>query len=417
MVQANVKGGDGMITTYLIGYVEKAVKSPFEGQTVMGQWASFSYNPGYKYTLKQYREEVMIGTWRIKSVASLAGAKKYDTAITVVPEIDNATIEPGDIIAQEGVDLEFWDIGNEISSPVIGNSESYPDVLKVIIYNIDGGVTAAIATTSSYKFNSDKDIDFKYRGKKIQLSLIQKSSNITPERPFEVKIKSNVVSLRTFINTMNPIRSFILDAGEEQFYSVSKRARKKLSVFEPNLALKAGSIRIMLSPVETEEMELFSKPDQPYILLYKAMKFAERQNMLSLLQMLGARFYDVKRYLSHLLAFSRIYKGETSLEFILGEDRIEITHNSFETIQAAIATIKEREITITGMPYAIDTKRHWFKVIDETSQVDWKFFYTLGDDGDILVNNIQKILTVKGLTLSSEGATRGVAKLSKIIIR
>ncbi|RTR26719.1 hypothetical protein EKG37_20650 [Robertmurraya yapensis] len=416
----------------IYGYVDNAIQSPINNsQILFGSWSPFKMEPSEKKSLIQYRDFSIVGVWHIQSVSSFSSSEtRTQFGISVIPESCDLSIESGDLFFSEELFVTFKRVNttkNEYGFE-LGTYKDYVNKLEYGLILFTNGKEEFLAITSDEHIESF-DYKFKFKSidhntleiKEIEINDVEELFVINKENPLEVKFDfEGGLSLKDFMDTMQPIRSFIVDSGNEYFYNKKGKRQKTRKVFEPELALKAGSVRAFISPMEEEkeQLDLFVNPTFSYELLYSVLEYAEKRDSKAILKFLSSnKLTNLKQYLNNLLKISKVFKREG--KFYIKYNHLKpliLTSNSFKNIEKAISEVEHREVTVVGELYAIDTRRNWLKVYDEDNGVDWKFIY----DSHVYQSNIFKVnqfVSVMGTTEAPVDITRGTAHLKDIKLK
>lgn len=416
----------------IYGYVENTIQSPINNSLILfGSWSPFIIEQSEKKSLIQYRDFSIVGVWQIQSVSSFSGSEtKTHFGISVIPESGDLNIESGDLFFSEELFVTFKKVKtrqNEYRYR-LGTYKDYINKFECGLILFTSGKEEFLAITSDEHIESfDHKINFKsidyntLEIKEIEINDVEEVFVINKENPLEVKFDfEGGLSLKDFMNTMQPIRSFIVDSGNEYFYNKKGKRQKTRKVFEPELALKAGSVRAFLSPMEEEkeQLDLFVNPTFSYELLYTVLEYAEKRDSKAILKLLSSnKLTNLKQYLNNLLKISKVFKRDG--KFFIKYNHLQpliLTSNSYKNIEKAISEVEHREVTVVGELYAIDTRRNWLKVYDEDNEVDWKFIY----DAHVYQSDIFKVnqyVKVMGTTEDPYGVTRGTAHLKNIELK
>lgn len=406
----------------LAGYVERVSKFPLKSGafTLFGQWTSFNMVPGESITMYQYRNQFKISEWSLHSISSFSGKEiRSDLGITIASEKENQDILIGDIFIDSRYKIEFFraHLYEENPKVVIGSLKGYETICQIILFPTSLDHTIAIILDNQVDIILSNEVIITDSGLNIQVQI--ESLSICDEYPLEVKIEDDSeITLKEFINIMNPIRSCLVDAGRD-FYLIkpTKRISLKTNIFEPKLSLKVGSIRVLLTPLDKGQLNLFVNSDAPYILFYNAMELAERGTPLMLTRFLSSKLYDIRKYLYHMQEITRKYIHKPPIKIIHGsKESLNITQKSFLTVENAIKMLERRKVIVIGELYAVDTKRNWFKVIEKHTGIDWKFVTKKNENPFSSLDSVASVLiSVEGVTSTPEFSIKGTADFIKLL--
>ena len=402
-----------MSNNRIAGYIDTPMRiSPGE-YIVSGNWIASTLSRGKDYIIKHYRNETFIGTWKINSVINFITNKGPKIGLKVKSDNQFAYFEVGDLLVDQELDIDFYNIliENDLPEGSIVGSIHGNEKTKVIIYSSISGLT--LAAVSQEKVQLKSDIEVKSIRGTIRVQVTGKQGIVDEESPLEVRIDSEPKILLTdFLNTVNPIRAFIVGISKD-YNNYSLKGKFKSPLYEPTVELKAGSIRLFLAPNNEGQLSMFDSPTGlPYVLLYKILASASRKDVQSVIQIISGNFINVHKHMHNLLSIIRPYYKKGLLEISLkGYETVRINENTYRTVKDAMKLLSSREVEITGQIYAIDTKRNWFRITDSYTDVDWKIIYnhrtSTQFDLDILTKGT---IRVYASTYSPHEAKRGIAE-------
>lgn len=402
----------------IAGYIETPMRiSPGE-YVVTGSWIASTLSCGKDYIIKHYRNETFIGTWKINSVINFITNKGPKIGLKVKSDNQFAYFEVGDLLVDQGFDIDFYTISVEHQlneAAIVGDIIGYKST-KGIIYTGISGITLAVI--SQYKAQLENIVQIKNKSikgvTKVQVSGIQ--GVVDEKNPLEVRIDSKpkilLTELTDFLNTVNPIRAFIVGISRDFSNNYGSKRKYKSSLNEPAVELKAGSIRLLLAPNNEGQLDMFDSPSGlPYV-LYKILATANRDDVQSVIQIISGNFINVHKHMHNLLSIIRPYYKKGLLEISLrGYKTIRVNESTYRTVKEAMNLLSSREIEITGQIYAIDTKRKWFRITDHDTDVDWKIIYNHDSKSEFDLNILTKgSIKVYGSTFSPVEAKRGIAQ-------
>ncbi|WP_432775633.1 hypothetical protein AAFJ72_21205 [Brevibacillus gelatini] len=398
----------------IAGYIETPMRiSPGE-YVVTGSWIASTLSCGKDYIIRHYRNEMLIGTWKINSVINFFTKKGPKIGLRVESDNQFAYFEVGDLLVDQGFDIDFYTISVEHhlnEGSIVGDILGYEST-KAIIYSGISGITLAVISQEKVQLKNIVEIK-SIRGV-TRVQVLGKQGVVDEENPLEVRIDSKPKILLTdFLNTVNPIRAFIVGISKDFNNNYSLKGKFKSPLYEPAVELKAGSIRLLLAPNNEGQLEMFDSPSGlPYVLLYKILASANRDDVQSVIQIISGNFINVQKHMHNLLSIIRPYYKKGLLEVSLrGYETIRINENTYRTVKKAMSLLSSREIEITGQIYAIDTKRKWFRITDNDTDVDWKIIYNHRSETEFDLNILTKgSIRVYASTFSPIEAKRGIAE-------
>lgn len=399
----------------IVGYIDTPLRlSPGEF-IVTGSWTASKLNYGNDYIIQHYRNEMPVGNWRINSVINFTTKTGPKIGLKVSSDNKFAYFQVGDIIADHHLNVEFYNVKIENSlddyDVVVGNILN-DESTRAIIYSGMSGLTMAAISFGNMHLTHTIRIKT-VKGIKVA-RVLGKQGVVDQENPLEVRVDAKPKILLTeLLNTMNPLRSFIVGVTKEYTNNYNAKAKTLPSIHEPAVELKAGSIRILLAPSNEGQLSMYDQPSGlPYELLYKILASANREETDAVIQIMSSNFINARKHMYNLLNLVRPFYKKGLLEVSLaGYEKIRVNDATYKTIKNALKLIASREVEVTGQVYAIDTIRKWFRVIDLETDVDWKIVYTQNDNADFDLNILTKgKIKVYATTFSPIEAKRGIAE-------
>lgn len=378
---------------------------------VTGSWIKSKVLSGHDYTINQYRNEMLISSWKITSVINFTTINGSKVGLKLSSESKEASLEVGDVVVDTKLNIEFFnvrmsDVYNGRS--LVGQIED-TNANAVIYTSLSGLILAAVSESDIGSLQSN--IIIRSQNGLFGVEVFGENLTVDQENPLEIRVDTNPnILLNELLNTMNPLRAFIVGVGKE-YNSIDKGKKQLLS--EPAVYLKAGSIRIMLSPNNEGQLSLFDAPPSlPYLLLYKVLATAETGDVHSVVQMMSSNLINARRHMHNLLSMVRPYYKKGTIEVSLaGYKKLRLNERTFHTIKDAIKQISTREVEIVGKIYAIDTIRRWFKIIDIETDIDWKIIYSKQYEEQFDLSSIENTtISVNASTYTALDAKKGIAE-------
>lgn len=395
----------------IAGYVDNSMKlSPGE-YIVTGSWIKSKLLSGQEYTINQYRNEMLISSWKITSVLNFTTNNGSKIGLKLSSGSKEASLEIGDIIVDSELNIEFFNVrmSEEYNGrSLVGHIEN-TNADAVIYTSLSGLILAAVSESDAYSLQSN--IIIRSQNGLFGVEVFGENITVDLENPLEIRVDTNPnILLNELLNTMNPLRAFIVGVSKE-YNSIDKGKKQLLS--EPAVYLKAGSIRIMLSPNNEGQLSLFDTPPSlPYLLLYKVLATAETGDVHSVVQMMSSNLINARRHMYNLLSMVRPYYKKGTIEVSLaGYKKLKLNERTFHTIKDAIKQISTREVEIVGKVYVIDTIRRWFKIIDIETDIDWKILYSKQYEEQFDLSSIENTtISVNASTYTTLDAKKGIAE-------
>lgn len=417
----------------LYGYVEDYIKSPLTSSTIVfGQWLSYnSLNLTLPFDFKiiQYRNFTIVGEWKLEAISNYTGKNaKVKQSLTLKPLHEGQYFMKDDLFFSNNLIVDFKYVntnlgGNYNKKIALSKNNRYKMHYGLILLNENYHEILAIASKFPHDLTNNDSLNFKsinfdlLKMEQIHLKIVNNVISINKETPLEIKFDyDNMLYLKDYLDAVQPARTFIINASQEYHFERNLKKRNLRKKFEPGFFVKAGSVRTFLAPFDSDEqLELFLETDYGYKLLYTSLEYAEKRDSNSLISLLNANnLTNLKTYLNLLLKFSKTIKNIKELSIRYNDFApLVLTNKAVSTINQSITEVKPANIEITGMLYAIDTRRNWFKVYDADNKLDWKFVYKNSDYNSELfkVNNFVKVIGETEIPIES---SRGTATLKSI---
>ncbi|RHW40378.1 hypothetical protein D1B31_12585 [Neobacillus notoginsengisoli] len=395
----------------IAGYVDNSMKlSPGE-YIVTGSWVQSKVISGQENNINQYRNEMLINSWKITSVMNFTTFSGSKIGLKLSSESKEASLEIGDIVVDTELKIGFFNarMSDEYDGRSLVGQVENTNVGAVIYTSLSGHILAAV---SEFNIGSlQNDILIRSKDGLFGVEVFGENITVDKENPLEIRVDSNPnILLNELLNTMNPLRAFIVGVSKE--YNNIDKVRKQL-LSEPAVYLKTGSIRIILSPNNEGQLSLFDTPPSlPYLLLYKVLAAAETGDVHSVVQMMSSNLINARKHMYNLLSMIRPYYKKGTIEVSLaGYKKLKLEERTFHTIKDAIKLISTREVEIVGKIYAIDTIRRWFKIIDVESDIDWKIIYSKQFKDQFNLRSIENVMmSVNASTYTTPNAKKGIAE-------
>ncbi|MFJ5717606.1 hypothetical protein [Neobacillus sp. NPDC093127] len=395
----------------IAGYVDNSMKlSPGE-YIVTGSWIKSKLLSGHEQTINQYRNEMLISSWKITSVINFTTNNGSKIGLKLSSESKEASFEIGDIVVDTELNIEFFNVrmSDEYNGRSLVGQIENTNADAVIYTSLSGLILAAVSESDVGSLQSN--IIIRSQNGLFKVEVFGENITVNGENPLEIRVDTNPnILLNELLNTMNPLRAFIVGVSKE-YNSIDKGKKQPLS--EPAVYLKAGSIRIMLSPNNEGQLSLFDTPPSlPYLLLYKVLATAETGDVHSVVQMMSSNLINARKHMYNLLSMVRPYYKKGTIEVSLaGYKKLKLNERTFHTIKDAIKQISTREVEIVGKIYAIDTIRRWFKIIDIETDIDWKIIYSKQFEDQFDLSSIENTtISVNTSTYTTLDAKKGIAE-------
>jgi len=235
----------------------------------------------------------------------------------------------------------------------------------------------------------------------------------------ELKLDGTAVSLQWLLQTLNPARSFALDAGQELLFRErrpvgGRRLKATYECFEPRVAVAPGSVEVRLYPAIPGQSPLLADLREPLTMLEDLLRAAAEGNPAGAIAVLNDRVFSVEELIKKAVKIAKAARGQSSLAVSGSRDRVPaiITHESAKALEDALERLEVREVERSGILYAVETVRLWCRVASDHGE-DWTLRVPQ-EFQDNLGGNVPRRVRVVFRTTSLEGAVRGTGVLMGI---
>lgn len=362
--------------------VESVLARP-GGIAVTGTWSGGVWQPMTSQTLQHYRNHQLLGIWRIDGVDVILGPGR-NPIIFLSPIEDHDTIKPGDVlILGEGVytiiPVRRTDVpagaaveigASRIHAVTEGKDNRTTQLL--VFHSVD----AAIERTS--------ELRGWWRNKRVRFSI--DSTRLAPGSDYAIEIFLNgkAVQLSRVLQTLLPLRGFILDAGQELLYRTqrgygSRRLKGTYTYFDPLFSAQPGSLRVFIHPAMPEQIPLFVEPAEPLRLLVNALRAASERDIEGVLFPLTETIFSVEALLKKLAAIADTAKkfGPFMIRTPDIPEGFKVEQHAGNVIRNGIKALETRVVEREAILYGMDLYRNWLRLMSERDDgvEDWTLRY------------------------------------------
>jgi hypothetical protein len=349
---------------------------------VQGVWTGGIWEPSTKAVVRQYRGNTLVGVWRITGV-DIPSRQYSDAVILLEPEGGVLTPQKNDIIVfGDGVFSKLPIIESELvlesDSPIQLGVEKYHGIALVINKKIESILLF---------HHPDSVIESKplqtifWDGNTYIVKIKLSYFNDTADYLIQISLNGRNVSLHRLMNTISPLRAFILDTGQELLFQVQsghsgRRLAKTYSLFEPSVTAISGSLKLIIHPCKPFQLPLYIQPDEPLKLFIQVLKSATYESI---------------------------------------DDIITIGIHIAEVIQDSIQTLETRELRRKGLLYGLDLVRGWYRVLAEADneKEDWTIHFDKQWRGAVS-GKVPREVIVVFRTQARPGMRRGTGNMVSI---
>ena len=348
---------------------------------VIGVWSGGIWSPSAKEVVRQYRGNTLVGVWQIVGV-DYPSHQLSDAILLLEPQGDALPpLEDDMLVFGEGVfsrlQVEESTLSLESDAAVEVGKMRYHGVAHVRDKQIDSiwlfhQVDAVI--------DSSEIQPIWWRGKEFSTRLRLSRFEDATHYLVQLTLGNEQVSLQHLLKTLPPLRSFVLDAGQEMLFqeqrpSQGSRMRQTYDYFEPLITAEPGSLRLFIHPCQPIQLPLYVQLDDPLRLWVSVLRAAFNRSVQGVTQPLLERIFSVDDLLKRVRQFVEVSVryGDVRVAAPDMSGEIVIERHVLETIQASINTLEIRHLSRAGVLYALDLVRSWFRILveDEGQQEDW----------------------------------------------
>jgi hypothetical protein len=390
---------------------------------VQGVWTGGVWYPLTKAVLRQYRGTTLVGIWRIVGV-DIPSRQDSDTVLLLEPEGNVLSPQQGDVaVFGDGVFTHLPIVKSNLSLnfavPIEFGVERYHGIALVQEWEFDS--ILLFHKEDSLIENKPNQVIF-WKGKPYTaiIGLLHVHEGVS--YLIRVSLNGKSVSASRLINTINPLRSFALDAGQELLFQVQstphrRRLAKTYSLFEPTITANSGSLILFIHPCRPLQLPLYVQPDEPLKLFVQVLRSAAYGSIDAITKPLLERVFSVDKLLRQVRQFVRGAgrEGEFTVSATDLSEEINFGQQIAEVIQDSIQTLETREVQRIGLLYGIDLVRGWCRVIADINgeKEDWTIHFDK-QWRNAVSGKIPREVMVAFLTQARLGMRRGTGSMISI---
>lgn len=359
------------------GYVHGAMRFPGRPGVIaaIGTWSGGTWSPQSNMIVTQHRERRTIGLWHVVGVDIPARSRK-SPALLLRPVGNEESLMRGDILTVGDAAFTEFDVtATNLPLSEHASVEVGPDALHGVAY-VDAGRVSKLIIFHGLDDVLPREETHLVTWNDVNYSI---SIRMPPVESVELYLNGSHVTLARLLNTLHPVRGFVLGTGQEMLFRLPKASRggfraETKEFFEPTVSVASGSVRVILSQATPQRIPLFVSPSEPLRLLVSSLSEASSGNQRALLSALGQRVFSVNKFIGQLRAVS--HAAATSG----GELNVRVHGRREFSVRAAavnwldkLVSVREREARRVGELYAADFYRFWCKVLvrHEHGVEDW----------------------------------------------
>lgn len=387
---------------------------------VAGVWSGGKWSPGSDLLVRQYRDKLLMGIWRIAGV-DLLSRKRTDPVLLLTPIKASATIEDQDILVfGDGVysNLKVVKTNIPIESDVaveIGSAHYH----AIAVVKNDSVSELLVFHEPEASLERQPQQPVWWRGTQYEAIIDAPDFAIESDYPVEIKLNHKYVSVERVIRTLSPVRSFALDVGQELLFRSQrppggKRLTATYEYFDPLITVDRGSILLFIHPARPRQIPLFVQTEEPLRILSKVLYAAVRGNVEEVTKPLLERVFSVDELLKKVgqLADTATRFGSFFLRTPDIPDGITVGAEAAQAIRQGIRALTTRSLERIGTLYGMDLVRSWFRImVDQGStQEDWTLRFPQ-EMRDRIEGRAPRQVKVSFETKSRPDMTRGTGTL------
>jgi hypothetical protein len=390
---------------------------------VQGVWTGGIWEPSTKAVVRQYRGNTLVGVWRMTGV-DIPSRQYSDAVILLEPEGGVLTPQKNDIIVfGDGVFSRLPIIESELilesDSPIQLGVEKYHGIALVINKKIE---SVLLFHYPDSVIESKPLQTIFWDGNPYVVKVKLSYFDDTADYLIQISLNGKNVSLYRLMNTINPLRAFILDTGQELLFQVQaghsgRRLAKTYSLFEPFVTAISGSLKLIIHPCKPLQLPLYIQPDEPLKLFIQVLKSAIYESTDDITKPLLERTFSVDKILKRVRQF--VYGAASEGEIMVAAtdlaDNITIGVHIAEVIQDSIQTLETRELRRKGLLYGLDLVRGWCRVLAEADneKEDWTIHFDEQWRGAVS-GKVPREVVIIFLTQARPGMKRGTGNMVSI---
>lgn len=391
------------------------------GMAVQGLWSGGAWSPGEGATVRHFRDRLPLGIWRISGVDVPSGFGALPV-VFLRPLAEARSIEPGDVLVLgEGL-YSTLNVGSSMVPPgsaVEIGSAGYRAITegdadqtrRLLVFH---GSDAAIERTQSLRGV--------WRGSDVTFELDHPRFAADLDYPVEIKLNGAAVSLHRVLQTLSPVRGFVLDTGQELLYRTqrghnAKRISGTYTYFEPLFSAEPGSLRLFIHAAKPDQIPLFVELDQPLRLFADILRAAARGDAEAVVGPLAESVFSVDELLRKVASVAETASrfGPFMVRTPDEPDGFQVTATAARVIRSGIQSLETRTLEREGILYGLDLYRNWLRLMVETDRglEDWTLRYE-SSLRDQVQGQAPRNIKVRFETKSRPDMLRGTGKVIAI---
>jgi hypothetical protein len=360
---------------------------------LLGTWSGGTWHRGQRsLPIQVFKDgqKSINALWDIVGVENSSMAR--DAILIVKPRNESAdNIASGDIIifglepvTYTSVSIENTDLPHSLASDFaieIGHKRLHAVALwgnnrvdKLVIFHSKNDILPRSVTQS-----------VRWRGGKYSIVFSNAWTSLD-DASLELYFVDQRIPAYRLLKILNPVRAFTLDVGQEMqgmprpVKQGQKRPKYILDTFEPYISAATGSLKLFVHPAMPAQIPLSAHPEEPLQLLFEVISAASMRETERIRSVLRKHVISVDEILVHVKNIATTAKKYGAFSIRSAKDaqrEVTVDEAMINAVVAAIRTLRDVPVSITGTLYAHDALHYWCRIrseIDGGAQ-DWMIRY------------------------------------------
>lgn len=332
---------------------------------VQGVWSGGTWSPGDNLTVQQFRNYNPLGVWKMVGVNLLA-RQNADAVLLLEAIGESHEFLQGDIlIFGDGhvtvLNLASLDVAVQVPIAVKVGPQKFHSVAlpdnKILVFHQNDA-------TLPNQLNQNVWI-----GNDVHTCILQRRLDDDDGYFIEFYLNHAPVTLKRLLNTLNPVRAFTLDAGQELMFmaptvSGNNRLKATYTTFEPIVTVEPGSVRVLIHAADPAQMPLFVKPDEPLRIMADVLRAASEGEAELAASLLVSKFFSSDVFINRLrqIAEVAVKNGDLTIRTSDGNSDIVVGERVARTLTTSMDIIPLRTEERNGIILGIDLSRNWLRL-------------------------------------------------------
>jgi len=408
------------------GIVHRSIRFPRDTQldstfAVQGIWTGGEWSPEKTSVVQQYKRQRKVAEWQLVGI-DILNRSVSEPVLILKPLGQYDSLQAGDILvfgdgAYTELQVEHSDLKSAHSVAVEVSAEKYRGIAEVndvgsmqriIVFHGPGATIPSQNTQQIWRNQLEYSVTLRLDELRQQDYSLELHMNHTP------------VVLNRLLKTLQPLRQFILDSGQE-LHSLApspggRRLKSTYTAFEPTITAERGSLRVFLHPATPEQLPLYVSPAYPLQLIASVFQAAADRKIDQVIGLLFGDFFTPEILLQRLIEVAEVATRHGTLSVREEGTETIVDETVLETLRASLESVPLRQEERTGQITAIETTRSWLRLRCQHNdkEEEWTLLYT-ADHRDQLVDRvIPRLSFVQFETRSMQDSARGRGRLRSI---